>query len=193
MTDHDAQDAVQGFFESILRRETFAKAEKTTGKLRQLLLRAFDNWCCQQWQKAAALKRGGRAEHVELTSFMDVSEAEQRFLKADVGGSIESLYNREWATALLERSLEALRLDYAQRGWQERYDLLVIPLLQREDSSQQKLAASAGITAGSLRVNLHRMRSHYRDKIERELATTLDTEDPKVIRAEMAELFKAFT
>lgn len=197
LNEHDAQDAVQGFFESFLRRGTFAKADEMAGMLRQLLLRAFDNFCTQQWRKTVCQKRGAGAEHVEISEFvLDVEKAERHFQRAGIGGggSAEALYNREWANAVLERSLEALREDYARRGWQERYDLLVGPLLQQDDAtSLEQLAAHAGMTAGALRVNLHRMRGHYRDHIERELAATIDSNDPTLIRQEMAELFKAFT
>lgn len=195
LAEPDAQDAVQGFFESLLRRETFATADETVGKLRQLLLRAFDNYCGQQWHKAQRQKRGGGAEHVEFTELIDSEQAEQRYLKAsDANASPEVLYNRAWASAVMERSLQALRDDYTRRSWQERYGLLVGPLLQEEnDVSLTQLAEQAGMTDGALRVALHRMRGHYRDKIERELAVTLDTEDPKLIREEMVELFKAFS
>lgn len=196
MSTHDAQDAVQGFFECLLRRETFSIAEESAGKLRQLLLHAFDRYCTQQWHKANRLKRGAGAVHVEITEFCDVQHAEQRFLKSSAAGtSMEALYNREWAGAVLERSLTALQADYARRGWQERYDLLIRPLLQEQedDTSLTELAAQAGMTAGALRVNLHRMRTHYRQKIEHELAVTLDTQDPQLIHAELAELFKVFS
>ena len=192
---HDAKDAVQGFFESLLRRETFCAVDEAVGRLRHLLLGAFDNYCAQQWQKANRLKRGGGAEHVEITAFFNAEEAERQFLRADSGcDSAEVLYNREWAKAVLARSLQALRDDYARRGWQDRYDLLVGPLLQQDDAiSLEQLAVRAGMTAGALRVTLHRMRGHYRDLIERELAATIDSDDPALIREEMAELFKAFT
>lgn len=66
---------------------------------------------------------------MELNEFCDVQQAEQRFLKSSAAGtSIETLYNREWAGAVLERSLKALLADYAKRGWQARYDLLIPPL-----------------------------------------------------------------
>ncbi|MGV3663350.1 MAG: RNA polymerase sigma factor [Prosthecobacter sp.] len=196
MSTHDAQDAVQGFFECLLRRETLQVADQEVGKLRQLLLHAFENFCRQQWQNATRQKRGGGAVHVELNEFCDVQQAEQRFLKSSAAGaSIETLYNREWAGAVLERSLKALQADYAKRGWQARYDLLIRPLLQEQedDSSLAELAAQAGMTPGALRVTLHRMRAHYRQKIEHELAVTLDSEDPQLIHAELAELFKAFS
>ncbi len=149
----------------------------------------------QQWVRANRQKRGGGVEHVELAEYMDTSKVEQRFLKSDASHiSIEALYNREWATAVLERSLEALRADYTSRGWQQRYDLLVGALLQQNDEENlSQLAAKGDMQAGNLRVTLHRMRGHYRDKIERELAATLDTDDPALIRQEMADLFKAFS
>ncbi|MES2597748.1 MAG: hypothetical protein V4662_20550 [Verrucomicrobiota bacterium] len=194
LNQHDAQDAVQGFFECVLRREIFSSADESAGKLRQFLLRSFDNYCTQQWARANRQKRGGGVEHVELADYMDTNKAEQRFQRSDASTiTIEVLYNREWATAVLERGLEALRADYVSRGWQERYELLVGTLLQQNDEENlRQLAARSGMKPGSLRVTLHRLRQHYRDKIERELATTLDTDDPALIREEMADLFKAF-
>lgn len=194
LSEHDAQDAVQAFFESVLRLETFCAADESSGKLRQLLLGCFNNYCAQQRLKASRQKRGGGAEHIEFTEAIDTALAEQRYLQADAGASIEVLYNRAWAGAVMERSLNALREDYLKRGWQERYNLLVGPLLQaNEDTSLAQIAASTGTAAGTLRVTLHRMRAHYRDKIERELAETLGTDDPLLIREEMVELFKAFS
>lgn len=194
LSEHDAQDAVQGFFESILRRDTFTQAEESVGKLRQLLLRSFDNFCTQQWQKTTRQKRGGGLEHVCLDAAMDPARAEQIYQMSDPAQSLEALYNREWANALLSRALEALRADYEKRGWQERYTLLLGPLIQQGDETHQgELAAGAGMTAGALRIMLHRMRAHYRAHIERELSHTLDTNDPATLRAEMQELFKAFS
>lgn len=192
--EQDAQDAVQGFFESILRRETFATAEEAAGKLRQLLLRAFDNFCTQQWKKATRQKRGGGAEHLSLDTAIDPGKAEQIYQQSDPAQSLEALYNREWAGALLSRALDALRADYEKRGWGERYELLIEPLIQPERETRlSDLAASAGMTAGALRIMLHRMRGHYRAHIERELSHTLGTSDPAAIREEMRELFQAFS
>lgn len=194
LSEHDAQDAVQGFFESILRRETFAVAAEADGKLRQLLLASFENFCNQQWQKATRQKRGGGAEHVPLPAAMDSRAAEQVFHRSDPGQSLEVLYTREWANALLGRALEALRADYEKRGWLERYELLLGPLIQPGDESRLvDLAAGAGMTAGALRVMLHRMRAHYRSNIEREISETIGSDDPVAIRAEMQELFQAFS
>ncbi len=193
LNEHDAQDAVQGFFESVLRLETFSIADEAAGKLRQLLLGCFNHFCGQQQLRATRQKRGGGAEHLEFTEAIDIELAEQRYQQADTSASIEALYARAWAGAVMERSLDALREDYFKRGWHERYELLVGPLLQNgEDATLAQIAASSGTTPGALRVTLHRMRGHFRDRIERELAETLGTDDPRLIRGEMVELFKAF-
>jgi DNA-directed RNA polymerase specialized sigma24 family protein len=191
LAEADAQDAVQGFFESLLRRETFTTADETVGKLRQLLLRAFDNFCGQQWEKSQRQKRGGGAEHIEFT---EMTDAERRYLKScESSANPEALYNRAWASSVMERSLQALRDDYEGCGWLERYELLMPALMQQDDEpSLTQLAVSSGTTAGALRVTLHRMRGHYRSMIKRELALTLDTDDPKLLREELAELLKAF-
>lgn len=194
LNEHDAQDAVQGFFESILRRETFSSADETVGKLRQLLLHAFDNFCTQLWKKATRLKRGGGVEHVCLDLVMEHHKAEKVYQGSDPSQSVEALYNREWANALLSRALEALRANYEKRGWLDRYELLLGPLIQQGDENRlTDLAENAGMTAGALRVVLHRMRTHYRAHIEQELSRTLGTHDPATIHREMQELFLAFS
>lgn len=192
-SEADAKDAVQGFFECLLRRETFGTAEESAGRLRSFLLGAFGHYCVQQWRKAATQKRGGLKEHVSLDDVAQPWDLEQKFLKS-AGQNLtpEVLYQREWATAVLERSLAALKEDYAARGWTERFDALSGPLLQNSDTSLDALAERLGITAGVLRMNLHRMRGHYRTKVEQELAATLDSDDPELIRQELRELFEAF-
>ena len=192
MTEHDAQDAVQGFFVSLLRRETFAKADASQGKLRNLLLKAFSNYCHNEWSKEQRQKRGEGAEHVPLH---DIVRAEERLSKDLLGPglSAEKIYAREWARAVLHRSLSALREQYQARGQEQRFLLLQGPLMQEDDATRlDALAAGADMAPGALRVALHRMRGQYREHIERELAVTLDTNDPAEIQAEIGDLFRAF-
>lgn len=192
MTEHDAQDAVQGFFLTLLRRDTFAKADSEQGKLRNLLLKAFSNYRLNEWRKDQRQKRGEGAEHLPVH---DIGGAEDRLSKDLLapGLSAEKLYAREWARAVLDRSLATLRQHYADRGMAERFTLLQKPLMQEDDAARlDHLAANAGMAPGALRTALHRMRAQYRERIERELAVTLDTNDPAIIQAEVGELFRAF-
>lgn len=192
MSEHDAQDAVQGFFVMLLHRDTFAKADASQGRLRSLLLKAFSNYCCSEWRKDQRLKRGEGAEHVPLHDIGGTEDRLSKDLQAP-GISAEKLYAREWARAVLDRSLSALSAHYAERGMSERFDLLRGPLTQEDDMTRlDSLAASVGMAPGALRTALHRMRGQYREFIERELAATLDTTDPGVLQQEVGELFRAF-
>ncbi len=192
MTEHDAQDAVQGFFESLLRADTFLRASKAQGKLRSLLLNAFENYCISEWRKATRAKRGAGAEHVPI---FDTESAERR-LALDIAAKdlpVETLYNREWARSVLERSLEALRADYAARGLAARFEVMAGPLMEDDDSeSLVALAEQCGMEPGAFRVALHRLRVQYRARIEQELSATLNSADPAAIQEEKMDLFRAF-
>lgn len=192
LSEHDAQDAVQGFFVTLLRRDTFARADATQGKLRNLLLRSFQNYCHTQWRKSRRQKRGDGAEHLPLH---DLVGAEARIIKElqAPGLSLETLYNREWARTVLHCGLVSLRRSYEERGQAERFSLLSGPLTQEDDASTiDELACRSGMTTGSLRMALSRMRAEYRCHIERELSATLDTTDPAIIHHELMDLFQAF-
>jgi DNA-directed RNA polymerase specialized sigma24 family protein len=192
MSEHDAQDAVQGFFLTMLRKETFAKADAAQGKLRSLLLKSFSNYCISEWRREQTQKRGDGAEHVPLHDVGGTENRVSKELQAD-GLSAEKLYAREWARTVLDHSLEALRQHYTERGKDEQFALLRGSLMQEDDAGKlDQLAATAGMTSGALRVALHRMRAQYRERIEHELSVTLDTTDPAVIQAEIGELFRAF-
>ncbi|MEQ1752126.1 MAG: hypothetical protein ABL974_22075, partial [Prosthecobacter sp.] len=192
MSEHDAQDAVQGFFLALLRRDTLAKADAEQGKLRNLLLKSFRHYCLNEQRKELCIKRGKGAEHVPMH---DIGGTESRISKdlQAPGLSAEKLYAREWARAVLDRSLAALRLQYTARGLAERFTLLQGPLMQEDDATTiEALATRADLSPGVLRSALHRMRAQYREHIERELAVTLDTNDPAEIQREVGELFRAF-
>lgn len=192
MNEHDAQDAVQGFFESVLERDTFAKADAAQGKLRSLLLKAFSNFTHTEWRKTQRQKRGAGAEHLPLHGIGSTEGRVSQDLQAtDI--TMEKIYAREWARAVLDRGLASLRQFYEQRGQMDRFTLLQGPLLHDDDaSSLDALASSAGMAPGALRTALHRMRTQFRAHIERELSTTLDTSDPAIIQHEIMELFQAF-
>lgn len=192
MSEHDAQDAVQGFFVALLRRETFSTADASQGRLRSLLLKSFTNYRRTEWRKDNCQKRGEGAEHVPL---QDIVNAEGRLSKdlhsADL--PVEKVYAREWARAVLDRSLTSLRRFHEERGQGERFALLQGPLMKEDDAAVlDQLARSAGMASGAFRVALHRMRTQFRTHVERELASTLDTSDPAVIQREIMELFQAF-
>jgi DNA-directed RNA polymerase specialized sigma24 family protein len=192
MAEPDAQDATQGFFLQLLTRESLLAVEPSRGKLRVLLLAAFDNFLKEQWRMAQRQKRGGGVEHIP---WVDLEAAEQRYLQSGltVGGDIETLYNQEWARSVLERSFTALRESQRSRGHEQRFEAMSVFLTEAEpEVDMATVAARLQMSVETFRVALYRLRQQYRMKIEEELSLTLDTEDPAVIRQEMMELFRAF-
>ncbi|MES2596682.1 MAG: hypothetical protein V4662_15170 [Verrucomicrobiota bacterium] len=191
LSAHDAEDSVQGFFESVLEHEALLKADQSLGKLRSFLLIAYERYRIKVWRSKTALKRGAGVEPV---SFSSVDGAEERFLQiASEGADIETLYNREWARSVLERSLAALRLDYVSQGQEERFGLFIVYLTQAvNDETLAQAAVKNGMSYAAFRQSVFRLRRSYRSRIEDELALTLGTRDAHVIRQEMMELFKAF-
>jgi len=189
----DAEDAVQGFFLSLLKREALHQADSSRGKLRSFLLASFENFCNQQWERQNTLKRGGQVEHLQL--FTDHG-AETRYIQHAEASKedIETLYNREWARTVLEASLESLRQEYDRRGHASRFRLLAVHLTETDpELGMQAASLSAGMTLEAYRTALHRLRKEYRTKIEQELAKTLDGAEPVLIREELHELFRVFS
>jgi DNA-directed RNA polymerase specialized sigma24 family protein len=191
LREPDAEDAVQGFFESLLAQESLLKADQSLGKLRTYLLTCFEHYRSKSRRQQMALKRGGRCE---IIPYSDQVDAEERYLQiAAEGVDVETLYNREWARQLLARSLEALRQAQKRRGQEERFDHLVSHITQaRGEDVQMVSAEKAGMNHTAFRTAVFRLRRSYREHIEDELAVTLGTRDPEVIRHEMRELFNAF-
>ena len=193
MTVPDAEDAVQGFFLSLLKSEIFHRVDEGKGRLRSYLLKSFENYCSGQWRMQARQKRGGETEHINL---LTLHGAETRYIKhvtADCT-DVETLFNREWARSLLERSLNELREEHASRGQADRFQVMAVHLTY-EDSAEKmaESAAKVGVSHDAYRTSLHRLREEFRGKIESELSRTLDTRDPVIIREEMLALIKAFS
>lgn len=191
LKEHDAEDSVQGFFESVLERETLLKADQSRGKLRSFLLTSFDHYRIGVWRDGTTQKRGGGAQTL---SFSASNAAEERYLQiATETADVETLYNREWARNVLARSLTSLRQERLDKDKAERFDMLVVHLTQEGgDENLAHRARQAGMSEAAFRQAVFRLRRSYREKIEDELAVTLGTRDPEVIRREMMDLFKAF-
>lgn len=187
MSQHDAEDAVQGFFHNLLRHQVFEHADQQIGMLRNYLLVSFERYRINLWEK--------KNRDVKTPNDLNASlEAERRYQEvADADASPETLYLREWTRLILERSLDKLREEQASKGQLERFDLLA-PFLILEQIGQplQELATRMNLTALSCRQALFRLRRAYRHKIEEELALVLGTNDPEEIQRELQALYHAF-
>ncbi len=160
----EAEDRVQSFFLQVLRKELFHKACPQKGKLRSFLLTAFRRHVQDEWSAKNAAKRGG---DVEKIPFDETWQSDERLEKSDE-------FDREWGRCILELALARLQRRYASEGKEEVF-VLLRPYLSgdRPEQGWQKLAEQADMSAGALKVALHRLRKRFAEALREEVLETL--------------------
>jgi RNA polymerase sigma factor (sigma-70 family) len=183
----DAEDLTQEFFRTLLEKEYLKAADREKGRFRTFLLVALQRFLANDWDRARALKRGGRLEHVSL----DTSLAETQYqVEATTQASAERIYDRRWAFALLGKTMMRLRTEFTTSGKQNEFDHIKECLTaERGSLDYSALAQRAGLSEGTLRVSIHRLRKRFREIFRQEVAHTVATSEE--IEAEMRHLMAA--
>lgn len=186
---HDAeraQDLVQGFFAKILEKKSLEVATPEKGRFRSFLRQAFANFAINQHHKESAIKRAGIDG---ITTFSFDQDPEQRFQSILAHEeSPDKIYLRTWALTLLTDVLDELKKDYQAKGKEAIFEALKDCITGASDV--QDRAQKLGFTEGHLRVTLHRLRGHYRQKLRSHIEQTL--EEGMSVEEELRELFSAF-
>src|SRR6185295_7908467 len=111
---------------------------------------------CNEWEKSQAQKRGGSAVFVTW----DADAAEERYCQEpshDI--TPEKLFDRRWALTLLEKAMYSLRKEYQLADKLAFFDAMQPYLLgEQKHDGYSALADEFGMTEGSLRVAVHRLR-----------------------------------
>lgn len=167
----DAQDLTQAFFAKLLEKGQFALADPQRGRFRTFLLRSLENFLHNHHRDARALKRGGGREIVSW----DAQDAETRYAAAPADTlSPATLYEREWAGALLEGALRRLEAEFALRGREGLFQALEPHLWGDETSAPHAdIAARLGMTVVAVRVTLHRLRQRFHELLLEAIANTV--------------------
>ena len=189
---HDAEaakDLTQGFFAKLLEKQWLAAADREKGRFRTFLITALKRYMANQWDHEHAAKRGGFAETIPL----DTNSAEHLYsLESTNSESPDVLFDRRWALALIDASLDRLRAEYSDAGWIDDFAILKPCLTaERGEISYSKIAEALGKSEGAARVAIHRLRKRYRQVFRDEVARTVG--DDTEVDAEMAELFAALS
>jgi RNA polymerase sigma factor (sigma-70 family) len=182
---HDAQDLTQAFFAQLLERQSFARADPNRGRFRSFLLGVMNHFLANEWTRAHAQKRGGGVTFLPL----QFETAETRYGQEPADNiTPEQNYERRWAMALLEEVLRRLAEEYNQDGRAELFAELN-PCLVGERAAQPyaELAVKLGVTEGTVKSAVHRMRQRYRQLLRDEIANTVA--EPGEVDAELRHLF----
>jgi RNA polymerase sigma-70 factor (ECF subfamily) len=160
-------------------------ADQQKGRFRSFLLSAVNHFLSDEWDKARAQKRGGGVPPVPL----QFDTAETRYGHEPVDNiTPEQSYERRWVLTLLDGVLHRLRSEYEQEGRAELFAELN-PCLVGDRTAQPyaELGAKLGVSEGTVKAAVHRLRQRYRQLLHEEIAHTVA--DPDEVDEELQHLF----
>jgi RNA polymerase sigma factor (sigma-70 family) len=181
-----AKDLTQAFFTRVLEKDYFGQARHERGRFRSFLLSAVRHFLANERDFARAQKRGGSHPHLSLE--FDAGERTYQIEPVDPD-TPERLYERRWALASIDGALARVRAKYEHAGKVELFGRLRPFLTGDEPQSYAELAAAIGVTEGSLRVAVHRMRQQFAATLREIIADTVAR--PDEVDEELRELMRA--
>ncbi len=183
----EAQDLTQGFFARLLEKEYLRQVHRERGRFRSFLLTSLKHYLLNEWDRDRAAKRGGGRRQFRL----DFETGESRYrLEPAEEETPESIFEKQWALALLSRVQDALREEFRAVGKEDHFDRLSVWLTgETKSTSYCELAVGLGTTEGAVKVAVHRLRKRFRERLREEIAQTVASEAD--IDDEIHELFDA--
>ena len=175
----EAEDLTQGFFALLLERRDLNAVRKEKGRLRSYLLVSLKHFLADERRRAMAIKRG---KGQRLIALKELRANERADMEPADPLTAERIYERRWASTLLEQVLRRLKDEYRAAGNAALFDRLK-QLLPDEPGapSQADIAAKLGMAENAVRQAFHRFRQRYqlllRDEIAHTVATPSDIED----------------
>ncbi len=165
--DH-AREVSQDFFAHLLTGGRLDGANPARGKFRSYLLGALKHFLSDARERAGRRKRGAGAESESL-------DDEDAPSIVDPGSGIDDRqFDREWALALMARSIETVGREYTEAGRTAWFDRLKPWLAGAEPPAHQSEAArQIHLSEGAFKVAIHRLRKRFREVIRQEIRQTL--------------------
>lgn len=169
----EAEDLTQSFFTRLIEKEDFASADRDRGRFRTFLLSACHHFLLNEHDRTVALKRGGGRVAIPI----DVAAAEERYQRSlSHDENPEHLYQRQWCLTLLASVLDAVQAEYREAGNDRLFGRLRGFLAMDESAgTHADVAAELGMTAGAVKVAVHRLRRRYREALRERVAETVDS------------------
>src|SRR5438046_7688568 len=117
----EAEDITQGFFAQLLERGSLSAVRKEKGRLRSYLLGALKYFLADEQRRAMAIKRGKGQRLIPLEEL----RADERIdMEPADPVTAEMIYERRWASTLLEHVLSRLKDEYRAAGNAALFDSL---------------------------------------------------------------------
>jgi RNA polymerase sigma-70 factor (ECF subfamily) len=170
----DAEDLTQEFLARLVAKGDLQSVEPRRGKFRSFLLGTLKHFLSDERKRVRAQKRGGGQT---VLSF-DAQAAEARYELEPVDTlTPEAIFERQWALTVLGRVMDRLRVRHERCGKAQLFAALE-PCLGGSGSgvSYAAIGANLGLSEGSVKVAVHRLRKEFGDLLRTEIAGTVDSE-----------------
>jgi RNA polymerase sigma-70 factor (ECF subfamily) len=182
-----AQDLTQAFFSRLLEKRVLSRADPARGRFRSFLLASLKNFAANEHERDTAGKRGSGVPVLSL----EFETAEGRFqLEPPSNDTPETIFDRQWAHALLERAVTRLRVE--AEGDRKAAEFVALKGYLTGDAphvTYAKAGATLGMSEGAVKVAVHRLRRRFRDVVRGEIAQTVSSAEE--IEEEIRHLWSA--
>lgn len=182
----DAADLTQGFFAHLIEQNGIARADRSKGRFRSFLLGSLHRFLAGELRREGALKRGRDKEVLAL----DFKEIEKRYLdESDPALTADEIYDRRWATTLLEVAYRDLQAEFNAAGQADRFNELKRFLSEdAEEGEYDAIASRLSVTAKAISSAVSRLRARYRELVRRHVMVTVSSHED--VDPEFEDLFK---
>jgi RNA polymerase sigma-70 factor (ECF subfamily) len=183
----EAADLVQGTFLTLLDRDGLAAVAPELGRFRSFLMAVCSHYLADCRDRDRAAKRGGGVMAISI----DRALAEGRYSTEPVDSlTPERLFERRWATSLLDQALARLEAESIAAGKSALVSHLLPALTGgRSEVPFVAIAAELGMTEGSVKMAASRLRRRYGEILREEIAHTVA--GPADVDAKVRALFAA--
>ena len=156
----------------LLDSDRLSRATPERGRFRGYLVASMRSFLAHDWEKSRARKRGGDFTFLAL----DSEHADERFRNetVDPGLTPEQAFDRAWALEVIDRVLSTVGAEFVSNGREELFiRLRTFVWGDTDEVSHESVAAELGMTAGAVRIAVHRLRQKVREQLRVEVSATL--------------------
>ena len=173
----DAEDLTQAFFAEVLTSNKIGVADQSRGRFRWFLLTACNNFAANVHRHQNALRRGGGKKHISIN--VDMESGMQRYQDLEANQfTPQQIFDRRWALELIDLATQRVRDEYADRDkadWFAALQPFIAPA--GETPPHADVAESLGVSVGSVKTAVHRLRKRFGVALQEEVAETVHRRD----------------
>lgn len=181
----EAKDLTQAFFTRFLEKHDLHPSGPEQGRFRHFLLASVKHFLSNERDRERAQKRGGGHPLLAL----EFGGAGNRLSWEPIDTlTPEKIFEKHWATLMLDRALHTLRQEFASAGKTCLFDGLKTCLTGNgAPEHYRELGAGLGMSEAAVKSAVHRMRHRFGEMLRAEVAQTVA--DPADVDDELRYLF----